>query len=428
MLTTYATTALYRKSPRLWFSSRRLETLGFAPGDGFLVQPGNGSIRLTRSLLADNHVSYKRCQNGRRPVIDLNCSDIGLILSAGEEARITAVRDLITISPSVRTFHIRRALAPKQTLRVVEMFAGGGTLSQAFDGKRAFDLHAAIEIEPNYADVYSKAHPSTHLIQADVRRIHPSEIPAMDILACGIPCTNFSNLGVTHHKLKGKSELGDTGDLFISVCSVVAHHMPLACVFENVPQFANSLAGQALVSHLEKLGYFCSAVITKPNEAWGEPSDRRRWVMVATLRPDFQITVPNVPFAGTMADYLDIPDPERDAADVKKSANRVALLERHVAKHKARGNGFKMASIGYDSTKCPTVTRTYHFLNRGPLVQTPFGLRMLRQSEIERLHGAKAATDHYRTAVEVLGQGVLTRVLGRVVDDLAGFLGVAGDQ
>jgi hypothetical protein len=64
----------------------------------------------------------------------------------------------------------------------------------------------------------------------------------------------------------------------------------------------------------------------------------------------------------------------------------------------------------------------YHHLNRGPLVVTDFGLRLLRQAEIERLHGATAATEHFVTAVEVLGQGVLTRVFARIFDQLGRFL------
>ena len=55
-------------------------------------------------------------------------------------------------------------------------------------------------------------------------------------------------------------------------------------------------------------------------------------------------------------------------------------------------------------------------------MQTPFGLRLLRQAEIERIHGCTLRTRHYATAVEMLGQGVLTRVFRAVFSQLASHL------
>ena len=52
-------------------------------------------------------------------------------------------------------------------------------------------------------------------------------------------------------------------------------------------------------------------------------------------------------------------------------------------------------------------------------MQTPFGLRLLRQAEIERLRGHTLLTRHYATAVQMLGQGVQTRLFRSVFRQLA---------
>jgi len=66
-----------------------------------------------------------------------------------------------------------------------------------------------------------------------------------------------------------------------------------------------------------------------------------------------------------------------------------------------------------------TVAKSYHKINAGPFVQTPFGLRLLRQAEIERIHGHTVFTRHYATAVQILGQGVQTRLFRRIFQQLA---------
>ena len=55
-------------------------------------------------------------------------------------------------------------------------------------------------------------------------------------------------------------------------------------------------------------------------------------------------------------------------------------------------------------------------------MQTPFGLRLLRQAEIERLHGHTLLTRHYATAVQMLEQGVQTRLFRSVFRQLADHL------
>jgi hypothetical protein len=55
-------------------------------------------------------------------------------------------------------------------------------------------------------------------------------------------------------------------------------------------------------------------------------------------------------------------------------------------------------------------------------VETAYGLRLLHKEEVERLMGCKIDCDHYATAIEILGQGVQTRIFREILQQLAGFL------
>ena len=285
-----------RGSPRLWLESRRLETLGFSVGTGFVVEAHARGVRLRVSEVGKLHVAQRRAAGGVRPIIDVVNRELLAPLIKWDEVKVAASVGLIEVTPSVRAFAIRRqrnSLAPWQTL---EVFSGGGTLSAAIDAHPDFHLVAGVEIEPRFADVWQAAHRDALLIQADVRRIHPSEYPAHEVLVAAIPCTSHSPLGRAKKSLAQKPELGDTGDLFLCIAALVATHLPLACVFENVPSFGSSLAGQTLAHHLRQLGYHVTQTILDPHKAWAEPQDRRRWLMVATLLPGFTLQPPNTPF------------------------------------------------------------------------------------------------------------------------------------
>jgi DNA (cytosine-5)-methyltransferase 1 len=322
-----------------------------------------------------------------------------------DEVKIAASSGVIDVTPSVRAFTIQRHRNARAPWRTLEVFSGGGTLSAAISEHPDFNLVAGVEIEPRFADVWQAAHRDAVLIQADIRRIHPSEYPPHDVLVAALPCTSHSMLGRAKKSLGRKPELGDTGDLFLSIAALVATHLPVACVFENVPAFGTALAGQALVHHLRQLGYHVTETILDPHKQWDQPQDRRRWLLVATLAPGFALQTPNAPFSGDLSAILDPPS-EEDRWDAKRIAGSIIALERHRERHRALGHGFGFSTITVDSSRVPTVVRSYHKINVGPFVETPFGLRLLRKHEVEKLMGCTINCDHYATAIEILGQGV----------------------
>jgi DNA (cytosine-5)-methyltransferase 1 len=399
---------------RLWIESQRLNRLGFVPGTPLAIQSESGALTLRPAILGENHVSSRLAPNGRRPIIDLANQSLLAGLADYSEVKIVASFERILVSPSHRAFAIQRSRTLAPPFRVLEVFAGGGTMTAALTGKAAFQVVAGVEINPDFADEWQAQHPEATLVQADLRALHPSEFPEFDVLIGGIPCTCHSHLGRAKKSLAGKPELGDTGDLFLPVVTLVSERMPAAVVFENVPAFGSSLAGELLATHLRRLGYHITAEILRPNEEWAELEDRQRWLLVGTLARPFALQVPRERCSTPASAILDSPHPAQDRADAERIAQTIVGLRAHNARHRAAGHGFAFTEINEDALRLLAIPRSYHKINTGPFVQTPFGLRLLRQAEIERLHGHTLLTRNYATAVQMLGQGVQTRVFRAV--------------
>lgn len=407
-----------RDCPRLWLESQRLNALGFSPGTPLEIESNHGELVLRPAVLGNNHVSSRAVAGGRRPIIDLENESLLSGLSSYSEVKIIASFERIQITPSHRAFAIQRSRSCTAPFRTLDIFAGGGTLTAALHGNPTFRVVAGVEVEPSFADEWQAANPQALLVQSDIRAVHQSDLPEFDVLMGGIPCTCHSTLGRAKKQLASKPELGDAGDLFLSALSLVSERMPAAVVFENVPAFGSSLAGELIVSTLTRLGYHVSAQVVAPNTEWAEIEDRKRWLMVATLERPFQLSIPAKPCSTSLAEFLDPPDDVLDQADCERIAKTIEGLKVHNARHAAQGHGFAFSVVFPADVRIPTIPKSYHKINSGPFLQTPFGLRLLRQSELERIHGVRLHTQHPATALQILGQGVQTRVFQQVFHQL----------
>jgi len=285
-----------------------------------------------------------------------------------------------------------------------------------------FHIVAGVEVNPDFADEWRHQYPGATLYQADIRTLRPSEYPEFDLLIGGHSLHQPFNARAREEIAGWEGRTGDTGDLFLPVAHLIAECMPPAVVLENVPAFGTSLAGNLLVTHLIKLGCHVATTILKPNIEWQEIEDRPRWVLVTTLNRPFVIQPPGLPCMAPVTTHLDSPNPELDRTDAERIAPTIEGLRRHNARHRAAGHGFQFTTLDGGELKVPTITKGHHKINNGPFVNTPFGPRLLRQTEVERIHGCELHTRHYATAVQMLGQGVQTRIFTRIFKQLAAHL------
>lgn len=169
-----------RDTPRFWLESERLHRLGFPHGTPLEIKARPDSLRLRPAILAENHVSSRVTADGRRrPIIDLASHALLDGLSAYSEVKILASFERITVAPSHRAFAIARSRVLRPPFRVVDVFAGGGTLTAALQGDNRFEVVAGIEREPDFADEWQARHVETLLVQCDVRALRPSDLPEL---------------------------------------------------------------------------------------------------------------------------------------------------------------------------------------------------------------------------------------------------------
>jgi DNA (cytosine-5)-methyltransferase 1 len=229
-------------------------------------------------------------------------------------------------------------LTKKENFTFIDLFAGIGGLRQAFEssgGKCLFSSEwnkfSQQTYEANFGDVP----------QGDITKIDEKEIPDHDILVGGFPCQPFSIAGVSaknhlgrEHGFKDKTQ----GTLFFDVCRIIKEKQPSAFLLENVKNLKSHDKGntfKVIINALEnELNYDIHYKVIDAGKV--VPQHRERIFIVGFREPlDFKFPelVDKRPVLG---DVLE------DSVDEKYTLKDGTwnALQRHKAKHKAKGNGF----------------------------------------------------------------------------------------
>ena len=229
-------------------------------------------------------------------------------------------------------------MAKKENFTFIDLFAGIGGLRQAFEssgGKCLFSSEwnkfSQQTYEANFGDIP----------QGDITQIDEKEIPDHDILVGGFPCQPFSIAGVSaknhlgrEHGFKDKTQ----GTLFFDVCRIIKEKQPSAFLLENVKNLKSHDKGntfKVIINALEKeLNYDIHYKVIDAGKV--VPQHRERIFIVGFKEPlDFKFPelVDKRPVLG---DVLE------DSVDEKYTLKDGTwnALQRHKAKHKAKGNGF----------------------------------------------------------------------------------------
>ena len=226
---------------------------------------------------------------------------------------------------------------PKFTF--IDLFAGIGGLRQAFEssgGKCLFSSEwnkfSQQTYEANFGEVP----------HGDITEIDEKEIPDHDILVGGFPCQPFSIAGVSaknhlgrEHGFKDETQ----GTLFFDVCRIIKEKQPSAFLLENVKNLKSHDKGntfKVIYNALKnELDYDIHCDVIDAGKV--VPQHRERIFIVGFKEdtPDFKFPelVDKRPVLG------DVLEDEVDEKYTLKDGTWNAL-QRHRAKHKAKGNGF----------------------------------------------------------------------------------------
>lgn len=168
-------------------------------------------------------------------------------------------------------------------LRVGDLFAGVGGMSQGFKMAGNFEISFAIEYDKDIALSYKYNHLQTDvyakdITDIDVKQLHTKH-PHIDVIIGGPPCQGFSQ--------KGKRlSLDDPRNyLFQQFVRFVKEFMPKYFVLENVPNIvttANGYFKDQIVKAFNQIGYDVTYGVLCAAD-YGVPQDRHRAVFLGQL-------------------------------------------------------------------------------------------------------------------------------------------------
>ena len=167
-------------------------------------------------------------------------------------------------------------------LKIIDLFAGVGGLSQGFISK-GFEVEFAIEYDKEIAKSYQLNHPTTVVYDEDISTIDlellKSKHGTIDVVVGGPPCQGFSQKG------KRLSINDDRNYLFKRFLDTVEIFKPKYFVLENVPNIlttSNGFFKNEIITGFEKLGYKVNAKTLNASD-FGVPQNRRRAFFIGSL-------------------------------------------------------------------------------------------------------------------------------------------------
>ena len=143
----------------------------------------------------------------------------------------------------------RNSVGRRKWPTAVDLFSGCGSVTAALK-KRNFRVVAAVDNDPVACSTFKKNHPTTSLLEEDIRKLDPrtllrffGEKESLDLLVVCAPCQPFSNQNRKKHSNDKRKNLILESVRFAKVLQ------PEVILFENVP----GLAGNRFKSILEQL-------------------------------------------------------------------------------------------------------------------------------------------------------------------------------
>ena len=153
-------------------------------------------------------------------------------------------------------------------MKIISLFSGCGGLDLGFE-RAGFEIPIANEYDPTIWETYKINHPSTKLIEGDIRNIQESDFPDdIDGIIGGPPCQSWSEAG----SLRGIND--SRGKLFYDYIRILKSKQPKFFLAENVSgMLANrhSEAVRNIIEMFKECGYDLTVSLV-----YGVPQERRR--------------------------------------------------------------------------------------------------------------------------------------------------------
>lgn len=407
-----------KNAPRIWLEGRYLLDAGFRPANRIQVEIEKGKVTIRLSADGPRVVSSKR--KGLVPVLDLNSVDLTEAFGSITTLQVYICAGEITLTPSqTELLRATRCRNGKEG----SIYSGGGLLSEAAR-LAGYEPTFALEINPQYADIYEKNH-HAHMFNLSVEDAPLEGIPSVELLTMGIPCECYSSARTSDIGTGSKRdrslppEAHPLSDLTIWAAILIHRLNPATVIIEEAPGYLHSGAGYMMQYFLQRAGYTVDAKVLDPRE-YGELTGRRRSVIVAHSGSNFHWPDPSQP----TQTFADIRDDESTLQDQYFTAETKPWLINHWKSQQAKGNGFTSAQLSDETHSIPCISKRYMAgQGTGAVVKhrtLPNTWRWLTLNELRKLHRIpdtyELSDDSKVHSGEVIGQGVIVSLFQKIIE------------
>jgi DNA (cytosine-5)-methyltransferase 1 len=432
----------HRGNARLWFETQQLTEYGFHRGVRYDVVRTIIGIDLVASPQGTRTVSGKDKAGKVIPIIDINSTEVLGELATQPAVKVVYREGRIRItklsSAELQDARLRRLTKGLQSvLLTAALCFGGGVMDTAAhaglaDAGVSSELSLAVEIDGDLLDHAAEHAPvitaRTRLYNTPMQELVQDaeamkELPKVDLLVTGIPCSGASVSGKSKLGLSKAEDHPEVGHLVVPYLMLVNALQPSVAVVECVVPYSQSASASLMRLMFRDMGYTTQEVVLNAHD-FGSIEARSRWFLVATtngLSVSLDGLVPPAVPRPRLGEYLTDVPADRWSAMPGLKAKQV--------RDKAAGKGFAMQIVNAETTKIGVIGKDYS-KNRStePKVQHPDNpdlLRLLTPEEHAAIKGVPVA--HLgdlpaTTAHQLLGQGVDTRpvraLFGRIGSEL----------
>lgn len=162
-------------------------------------------------------------------------------------------------------------------LRMIDLFAGTGAFSLAFESTGCVECVYANDQSVDAERLYTTNFPSHRFDRRNLHDVPTQDIPPHDILTAGFPCQPFSIAG----KRQGFED--HRSNVFWKILDIIRHHRPQCIVLENVKNICTHDGGRTfrtIQTSLEDEGYHVDHRVIDTHLATGIPQHRERMYLV----------------------------------------------------------------------------------------------------------------------------------------------------
>ncbi len=328
------------------------------------------------------HMDYK---TKTIPQLIQLCKDKGLKGYSGKKkGDIIALLDSSSLAPQ----NVVIALPKPTTLKMVDLFAGTGAFTHAFqDTKKVSCVFANDMVEASKKAYDLNFHPLT---LKDLNTIKVEEIPRHNILTGGAPCQPFSVAG---------KQLGfeDTrSNVFWKIFEIIDHHSPEFVILENVKNLVthdNGNTFDVIKTQLTNRGYHIRYKVLNTADITDIPQHRERIYLVCIKSKEiydkFNLDFPKVT-RKKITDMLEATVPDKY---YYTSASSTWPLVSEAVKKKNTIYQYRRVYVRENkSSVCPTLTANMGGGGHNvPLVLDEKGIRKLTPRECFNFQGFPAS-------------------------------------